>query len=200
MRYKNLILTVFFSLLITSFAFGADKYQFDMAHTSIGFSIRHMLLSNVKGSFKEFTGTILFDEKDITKSSVNITIKTASLDTDNQERDGHLKSAEFFDVEEHPEITFKSRRIEKNDDGYVLVGELTIKGVTKEVSFPFSLVGPVKDPWGNDRFGAEANLKINRQDFGVSWSKVMDNGGLVVGNDVKIELNVEAVKAKEGTN
>ena len=200
MRYKNTILVLIFSLIIVSVAFSADKYVFDPVHSTIGFSVRHLVISNVKGEFKEVSGNILFDEKDITKSSVNIMIKTASIDTDEQDRDNHLKGPDFFDVKKYSEITFKSKRIDKIDDAYVAIGDLTIHGVTKEIRLPFSMFGPIKDPWGNNRIGVEANLKINRQDYGVSWSKTLDNGGLVVGNEVKIELNVEAIKAKEGTN
>jgi polyisoprenoid-binding protein YceI len=200
MRYRSLFSAVVVSLFFISAVFGADKYQFDLAHTSIGFSVRHMVLSYVKGDFKDFSGTILLDEKDISKSSVEVTIKTASINTGNEKRDSDLKAEGFLEAEKYPEITFKSKRIEKNDDGYVAVGDLTLHGVTKEISLPFNLIGPIKDPWGNNRIGIQATLEINRQDYGVSWSKTMDNGGLIVGDEVKIELNVEAVNAQDGTN
>lgn len=200
MRSKSTVLALILSLLIVSLAFGGDKYQVDVAHSSVGFSVRHLMISNVKGQFKEFSGTIILDEEDITQSSVGVTIKTASIATGQERRDNHLKSAEFFDVEKYPELTFKSKSIEKADDGYRLVGDLTIKDVTKEVSFPFNLVGPINSPFGDVRIGAEATLTINRQDFGVSWNKALEGGGLVVGNEVKITLEVEAVKSTEGTN
>ncbi len=198
MRNKSIILTVLLTFLIASFAFAGEKYELDVNHSSVGFSAKHLVISNTKGQFKDFTGVIVFDEKDISKSSVNVTIKTASISTANEGRDKHLKSADFLDVEKHPEITFKSKSVTKTDDGYNVKGDLTIRGVTKEVAFPFTLVGPVEAM--GKRIGVEASLAINRQDFGVSWSKTLDNGGLVVSNEVKIALEVEALKAKEGTN
>jgi len=198
MRNKSIILTVLLTFVIASFAFAGDKYELDLAHSSVGFSAKHLVISNTKGQFKEFTGIIILDEKNISKSSVNVTIKTASISTDNERRDNHLKSADFLDVEKHPEITFKSKSVMKTDDGYRMVGNLTIHGVTKEVTIPFTLVGPVEAM--GTRIGLEASLTIKRLDYGVSWSKTLDNGGLVVSNEVKITLEVEAIKAEEGTN
>jgi len=142
------------------------------------------------------------NEDDITKSSAEITIQTASIDTDDEKRDNHLKSADFFAVEEYPTITFKSKNISKTDDGYAMTGDLTIKDVTREITFPFIFNGFITDPWGGKRFGAEANLTINRLDYNVEWNKTLDNGGVLVGNDVDIMLHVEAIKApeEEGTN
>jgi polyisoprenoid-binding protein YceI len=150
----------------------------------------------VKGEFNEWSGTILYDDKDISKSSVEVNLKTASVDTKDVKRDEHLRSADFFDVEKHPEIIFKSKRIEKSDDGYVAVGDLTLRGVTKEIQISFEIAGMITDPYGNTRMGLSASTKINRQDFGVSWSKTLDTGGLVVSDDVDIEIEIEAVKAK----
>ncbi len=198
MRIKNIILTVLLTFLIASFAFAGDKYQIDVTHSSVGFSARHLLISNVKGHFKDFSGVMDFDENDITKSSIEVTIKTASISTANEKRDGHLKSPDFFDAEKHPEITFKSKSVVKTDDGYKMVGDLTIRGVTKEVTMPFTLVGPVEAM--GTRIGLEASLTIKRLDYGVSWSKTLDSGGLVVSNEIKITLEIEAVKATEGTN
>jgi polyisoprenoid-binding protein YceI len=120
----------------------------------------------------------------------------AGIDTDNENRDNHLKNPDFFDVEKYPEITFTGTKIEKTTDGLIMHGDLTMHGVTKPVSFPFVVNGPITDPWGKMRFGAEANLTINRQDYGVSWSKTLDAGGLVVDNDVKINIQIEMVKAE----
>jgi len=198
MRNKSIILTVLLTFLVSGFAFAGDKYEIDLAHSSVGFSAKHLVISNTKGQFKDFTGVIILDEKDISKSSVNVTIKTASISTANERRDNHLKSADFLDVEKHPEITFKSKSVMKTDDGYRMVGNLTIHGVTKEVTMPFTLVGPVEAM--GTRIGLEASLTIKRLDYGVSWSKTLDNGGLVVSNEVKITLEVEAIKAKDGTN
>jgi polyisoprenoid-binding protein YceI len=175
-------------------ALSADRYEIDPAHTNIGFAVRHLVISKVKGNFKEFSGTILYDEEDITRSSVDVTIKAASINTEHHKRDKHLRSPDFLDVARFPSLSFKSKRIEKRADGYVAVGTLTIHGVSKEVALPFALIGKVKDPWGNTRLGAEARMTINRHDFGVSWSKTMDNGGLVVGNEVEIDITIEAIK------
>ncbi len=200
MRYKYILLVVLFSLSITSFTLWADKYQIDISHSSANFTATHFLISKTKGHFKDVSGTIIFDEKDITKSKVDILIKTASIDTDNEKRDNHLRNSDFFNVGKYPEIRFTSTRIKNTKDGYVLVGNLTIKDVTKEVSFPFELNGPMTDPWGNKRFGAEANLTVNRFDYNVSWNKVIEGRGLVVGNEIKIELHIEGISAKQATN
>jgi len=125
---------------------------------------------------------------------VRVTIKTASIDTGNADRDNHLRSPDFFDAAKYPEITFASTRIEKRGDEYVCIGTLTIRGVSREVAIPFRILGVVRDQRGNTRLGVEAGLTINRLDYGVSWSRALEGGGLVVGNDVKIELNVQAIK------
>lgn len=188
------LLGIAYLLIFAGSAFSADKYAIDVDHTSIGFSIKHLMISTVKGKFNDFSGTILYDEKDITKSSVSISIKVESIDTDNKKRDDHLRSADFFDAAKFPEITFKSSKIQKKGKGWVAVGTLTIRGVSKEVTIPFEITGKAKDPWGMTRLGVDAHLKIDRRDFGVAWNKALEGGGLVVGNDVKIELNVEAIK------
>jgi polyisoprenoid-binding protein YceI len=174
----------------------ADKYTVDPTHSSIGFAVRHMVVSKVKGYFNEYTATILYDDKDITKSSAEVTIKTASIDTRDAKRDEHLRTPDFFDAAKYPEITFKSKRIEKSGEGFVAVGDLTMRGVTKEIQLPFTFAGVVTDPWGNTRLGLSASTKLNRQDYGVSWSKSLDSGGLVVADDVEIAIEIEAIKAK----
>lgn len=187
-------------LLLSGSLLAADDvvvFQFDPAHSEISFTVRHLMINKVRGQFNTFTGEIYYDRNDITKSSVKVTIEAASIDTDNERRDNHLRSQDFLYVEKYPKITFVSKKIVKKDNGYVAVGDLTIRGVTKEVEVPFTLVGEIKDPWGNQRIGVEGSLVINRQDFGVSWNNVMDNGGLVVANEVNIEFNIEAVAKKE---
>jgi polyisoprenoid-binding protein YceI len=174
----------------------ADAYTIDGNHSSIGFTVKHMVVTKVKGGFDEFAGTILYDEKDITKSSVSVTIKTASVDTNTPKRDDDLRSPNFFDATKYPEITFTSRRVEKSGDGYTAVGDLTMHGVTKEIIIPFTIAGTVTDPMGNTRIGLSAHTSLNRQDYGISWSKKLDNGGLVAGDEVEISIEVEAVKAK----
>lgn len=193
MRYKPTVLAIFAALIVAFPVRSADTYQIDTAHSWIGFSVRHMMVTNVRGRFTDFSGTIVYDEQDITKSSVSVTIKTASINTENADRDRHLRSADFFDVEKYPEITFVSQRIEKRGDGYLCIGTLSIRGVSREVAIPFTVTGKVKDQRGNTRIGVEASLTINRQDYGVTWNRALDAGGVVVGNDVKIELNIEAI-------
>ncbi|MDA2916281.1 YceI family protein [Nitrospinae bacterium AH_259_B05_G02_I21] len=176
-------------------AWSADRYKIDPVHTFVGFAVRHLVISKVRGQFNEFSGTILYDEDDITKSSVAITIKAASIDTRHAKRDSDLRSPDFLDVKRFPTITFRSSRVEKRGEGYVAVGTLTIHGVPREVELPFTLLGTVRDPWGNTRIGVEAALTINRKDFGIVWDGRMDNGGLVVGNKVEITIAAEAIKS-----
>ena len=197
MRRMTLALMALAAMSYSAEALAADKYALDHAHTTVGFSVKHMVITNVKGTFGEFDGAIEFDENDLTKTKASGTIKVASIDTGNEKRDGHLKSGDFFDAEKHPDITFASKKVEKRKDGYVLIGDMTIRGVTKQIEVPFELVGKITDPMGNTRIGLRATAEINRQDFGVSWSKTLDGGGLVVGDNVKIELDVEAIKATE---
>lgn len=174
-------------------AFAADTYKLDKSHMKVGFKVRHLVISNVRGEFTDYDATIQLDEKDITKSSMQGTIKTASIDTENEKRDKHLRSPDFFDADQYPEITFKSKRIEKNGDGYVMIGDFTMHGVTKEIQLPFKLTGPITHK-KKTRVGFEAELVINRQDYGVKYNKLADTGGLAVGNNVTIELNGEAIK------
>lgn len=171
----------------------AETYQLDPAHTFVSFSVAHLGLSRARGSFRDVAGTIQYDSADVTKSSVEVRIKTASVDTDNEGRDQHLRSPDFFDAEKFPEMTFKSRRVERRGQTYVARGELTIKGVAKEVELPFTLSGPIKDPFGGpSRLGVNGSLTIDRRDYGITWSRVMDGGGLFVGNDVTIDISLEA--------
>jgi polyisoprenoid-binding protein YceI len=173
----------------------AGDYKLDPAHSRIGFAVRHLEINWVAGRFKEFEGTVHYDDKDVTRSSVEFTAKVASIDTEVEARDKHLRTADFFEVEKYPTLTFKSTRVErKGKDSFVLHGDLTLKGVTKPVQLPFSIAGAVKDPWGNTRFGVEAETKLNRRDFGINYGNAFA-GGLDVGNEVIITLQLEAVKA-----
>ncbi|GBC77504.1 Protein YceI [bacterium HR08] len=194
MKLSRPLMIVMVGLALAVPARSADEFVIDPVHSSIEFSVRHMMVTNVRGRFREFSGTIFYDEKDITKSSVRVTIKTASIDTGNADRDNHLRSPDFFDAAKYPEITFASTRIEKRGAEYVCIGTLTIRGVSREVAIPFRVLGVVRDQRGNTRLGVEAGLTINRLDYGVSWSRALEGGGLVVGNEVKIELNVQAIR------
>ena len=173
-----------------------STWQIDPNHSSAQFAVRHLGLSTVRGAFTKVNGTIQFDDKDITKSSVDVTIDAASVDTRVDGRDKDLRSDHFFEVEKYPTLTFKSTKVEQVEVGKLKVtGDLTIHGVTKQVVL--DVEGPtaaVKDPWGNQRAAASATTKINRQDFGVKWNAKMDNGGWVVGDDVAITIDVEMVQ------
>ena len=175
-------------------ASAADTWVVDASHTNVDFSVRHMMITNVKGSFTTFEGTLEYDPKQVTKTKIQGTVDVASVDTDDAKRDEHLRSPDFFDVATHPKMTFESTKVIKDGDGYVAVGNLTLRGVTKEVRMPVEFSGPIKDPWGNHRIGFSASTTINRQDFGVKWNKTLDAGGAVVGDKVRIMLEGEAVK------
>jgi polyisoprenoid-binding protein YceI len=187
-RLKKARQTAIFVLVCWSWAAGADTYAIDPIHSMVGFSVLHMLISHVSGDFQKFSGTIVYDEKDPSKSSVNVHIKAVSIDTRNHDRDEHLRSSSFFDAAKFPEITFASTRIEKTEDGYIAHEQLTIRGVSKEVTLPFKITGTVKDPWGKTRLGAQAGLTINRQDFGVSWNQILDGGGVELGTKLRSTL------------
>jgi polyisoprenoid-binding protein YceI len=183
------------TILVTLPALAADTYNFDKQHTKIGFTAQHLVISSVEGRFKDFDGVIVVDP-DITKSSVKITIKTASVDTDSEARDKDLRNSEFLDVAKYPEMTFVSDKIEKRGDGYVAIGTFTLKGVSKKIELPFTFAGPITDPWGMQRVAAKASTKINRQDYGVKYNQAMKDGSALVGNEVTLNLIVEATKAK----
>jgi polyisoprenoid-binding protein YceI len=189
------ILAAAFASVLAITASAADDYKIDAAHSSIEFSVKHMVISNVKGTFDEFDAAIEYDPDNIENSSVEVTISVASVNTRNQKRDDHLRGGDFFDAGAHPDITFKSKKITKKGDGYVAAGTLTIRGVSREIELPFTLNGPITNPWGQTVIGVEIEYQLDRQDYGVTWNKTMDNGGLVVGDDVKIEINLEAAKS-----
>lgn len=194
------VITAFMALVAVAYsaeALAIDKYVVDQPHTSVGFSVKHMVITDVKGKFNQFEAVIMYDENDPTKTSVSGSIAVASIDTDNERRDEHLRSEDFFNAEKYPEITFESKKVVKREDGYVMIGDITIRGVTKEIEVPFEVVGKITDPMGNTRIGIEAHTTINRQDFGVSWNKALEGGGLIVADDVKVELDVEAIMPKE---
>jgi polyisoprenoid-binding protein YceI len=173
-----------------------SNWQIDPAHSSAQFSVRHLTISTVRGAFSKVTGSVVFDDKEVSKSTVEVTIDANSVDTRAPDRDNDLRSEKFFDVAHYPSITFKSRKVEQLAPGKLKVtGDLTIRGTTKEVVLDVEgPTAPVKDPWGNTRNAATATTKINRQDFGVKWNATLDNGGVVVGDDVSIIIDVELVK------
>ena len=185
---KLKLLPLFVLLLSSIAAFSADEYKIDPVHSNATFSVKHLLVSTVRGRFTQVNGTILLDDTDMSKSSVNAVISTASITTDNERRDNHLKSADFFEVAKYPEITFKSTKVEKTADGYAATGLLTIKDVSKEVRLPFTLAKG--EAHGKAILGVETATQINRLDFHVNY----DTTGTTVSKDVKIEINLEAGK------
>ena len=172
----------------------AATWQIDPAHSNVSFSVRHMMVSNVRGEFTKVSGTVEGDEKTPAQAVVNATIEATSINTREAKRDDHLKSPDFLDVAKYPTIIFKSKKIEPSGAGqFKLTGDLTLHGVTKEVVLDVSdVTAPIKDPMGKTRAGAQATTKIDRKDFGINWSKVMDGGGLMVGDEVAISIDVEA--------
>ena len=184
------------AVLSLSAGAATTDWKIDPAHSSAQFSVRHMAISTVRGAFSKVNGAIVLDDKDISKSAVDVTIDVTTVDTREPGRDNDLRSDHFFDVAHFPTMTFKSKKVELAGPGKLKVtGDLTIRGTTKEVVLDVEgPTAPVKDPWGNQRAAATATAKINRQDFGVKWNATMDNGGLVVGDDVNITIDVEMTK------
>jgi polyisoprenoid-binding protein YceI len=173
-----------------------STWQIDPAHTAAQFSVKHLAISTVRGGFSNVKGMITLDDADVSKSTVDVTIDVSTVDTRQPDRDKDLKSDKFFDVAHYPAMTFKSKKVEQAGAGKLkITGDLTIRGTTKEVVLEVEgPTAPVKDPWGNQRAAATAATKINRQDFGVKWNATMDNGGVVVGDEVAITIDVEMVK------
>lgn len=172
------------------------SYSIDSVHSSVNFAVRHMVVAKTRGQFKKFSGTFAFDPADLANSHVSVTIDAASIDTGDAQRDGHLRAADFLDVENHKEITFKSKRIEGSGSELRVVGDLTIRGVSREVTLDVEHHGGGKDPWGNERIGFSAKTAINRKDFGLTWNQTLETGGLLVGEKVEIEIDVEGIKDK----
>jgi len=170
------------------------EWTIDPTHTQVGFTVPHMVVSEVDGLFRQFSGKVLLDEKDVTKSKVELTVQVASIDTGVPDRDKHLRSGDFFDAENHPTITFKSTKIVKAGKGYKVTGDMSIRGVTKVVTLDATLSEAVTNPWGKQVRGAKLTGKVNRMDFGVSWNKALDKGGIAVGNEVTIEVKAEINK------
>lgn len=193
---KSIVIAL--ALVVTAGMTQAATWSFDKAHSSVGFSVRHLVISKTIGKFNDFEGVLEFDGENIASGKVELTVQMASVDTDDEKRDGHLKTGDFFDVEKYPTMTFKSTKISNvKGSSFQLVGSLTIKGVTKEVTFDCEFNGTLVDPWGNTRVGFSAETEINRQDFNVSFSKILDGGGLMVGDMVAISLEIEAIKSVE---
>ena len=174
-----------------------STWNIDPVHSHAEFKVRHMMISNVKGEFKGLKGTLKLNDSDLTQSAVDVSIDAATIDTGEAQRDGHLKTADFLDVEKFPTLTFKSTRVVKGKAGEVVVsGDLTIHGVTRNVELAVEgPSAPMKDPWGNTRIGLSATTRINRKDFGLTWNAALETGGILVGDEVNITLDVQFIKA-----
>jgi polyisoprenoid-binding protein YceI len=171
------------------------QWDFDLSHSSVNFHVRHLMVSKVHGRFSKWTGTLALDEQDLTRSSLDVTIDATSIDTKDEKRDAHLRSPDFLDVEKFPTLTFKSTSITRDgDDEYKVVGDLTIHGVTKQVTLAVEGGSIVKDPWGGTRTGFSAKTAINRKEFGLGWNVALEAGGFLVGDKLEITLEIEAVK------
>jgi polyisoprenoid-binding protein YceI len=171
------------------------QWRIDASHTSVGFAVKHMMISTVRGHFGAVDGTVRADPNDWTRSSIEVSIQADSIDTREDKRDAHLRSADFFDVEQYPTITFKSTRIESGGSHrYRVTGDLTIRGVTKPVTLDVAEEGQRKDPWGGERAGFSASATVDRSEFGLNWNQALEFGGWLVGNEIKIVLDVQFVR------
>jgi polyisoprenoid-binding protein YceI len=166
----------------------------DPAHSNVEFAVRHLMISTVKGRFGAVSGTVQLDDEDLSSSAVDVSIDAASIDTRQADRDAHLRSADFFDVEQFSTLTFRSSSITREGDEFRVVGDLTIRGVTRPVTLRVTEEGRTRDPWGGERIGFSATAKINRRDFGLTWNQVLETGGIAVGDEVKISVDVELVR------
>lgn len=197
---KHILKTLAFSLaLLSPRIAAASAWNVDPDHSNVGFTIKHLMITNVRGNFVKFDGKVNLDERDVSKSTVSATVDVSSINTNVQKRDEHLKSPDFFDVAKFPTMTFVSKKWSKGPKGDLKIsGDLTIHGVTKQVvlnAAPFSRES--KDPWGNIRRATSASAKIHRQDYGLTWNKSLDTGGVLIGDDVDISLEIELVKAQD---
>lgn len=193
-KINLLLLTVFATITVNA---QTTKWDFDAAHSSVNFSIEHMVISEVTGQFKKFEGSVFSDKEDFTDAKINFVISANSINTDNEMRDTHLKSADFFDVEKFPMATFKSTSFNKvNDKNYKLTGEFTMHGVTKTVTFDVTFGGIAVDPYKNTKAGFKITGTLNRKDYGLNWSKTIETGGLMVGDIATFTCRVELTKAK----
>lgn len=174
-----------------------SKWTLDPAHSSVDFSVKHMMIANVKGTFNQFDATIEADPDDLTSASIELNIDLASVDTRNEDRDNHLRSADFFNVEKNPKMTFTTTNIERKGEGeYNVTGNLTIAGVTKSETISVTYEGSGVDPWGNVKVGFTADGSLNRSDYGLTWNSALETGGVLVGDKIKISLDLQATKAE----
>jgi len=195
------IITTLSTLIALALPFGASAatWTVDPDHSNLGFRVKHLMISYVNGNFGKYTGTFALNDKDITKSKVEFTIDANSINTNVAKRDEHLRTADFFDVAQFPTITFISKKVaEVGKDTLQVTGDLTLRGITREVTLTFEgLSKEIKDPWSNIRKGATASAKLNRMDFGLAWNKPLETGGVLICEEVLINLDIEMIKAKD---
>jgi polyisoprenoid-binding protein YceI len=195
MKYNSLLVLAAAFIFMIQPAVAQDVWNIDVSHSSVAFRVKHLMISNVRGDFGEFSGQILFDGKDYSTLKADVTIQAASINTREAKRDEHLRSDDFFDTATHPTITFKSKQVKGVDDRrFSLVGDLTMRGVTKEVVLDVEATPVIKGMRGETRVGASATTRINRQDYGVKYNRVLDTGGVVVGNEIQITIDLELVR------
>lgn len=185
------------AILPTGVGAETARWDVDPDHSIIEFRVTHMVVSKTAGRFMDYSGFVEMDSDAKTFKTVEATINTASVNTNQEKRDAHLRNADFFDVKKFPTMTYKLKNYKKQGDGYMAVGDLTLRGVTKEITLVGIFNGVTKDPWGNTRAGFNAEGKLNRKDFGMIWNKTLDSGGLVVGDEVQIRLDIECIKVKK---
>ncbi|MFA9193735.1 YceI family protein [Flavobacterium sp. FBOR7N2.3] len=171
------------------------KWTIDSTHSEIGFKVKHMMFTNVSGKFNPYEATIITDEDNFENASIEFSADINSIDTNNADRDDHLKSGDFFDVENHPKLTFKGTSFTKDGDDYELVGDLSLRGVTKSVKLATEFSGLMKDPWGNTKAGLNISGKINRKDWGLNWNSALEAGGVLVGEEVRLNIELQLIKA-----
>ncbi len=182
----------------TATSIPTGTYTLDPSHSRVGFVARHAMVTKVRGSFNEIEGRGFFDADNPADSKIELTIQAKSIDTRNSDRDAHLRTNDFFDMEQYPTITFVSTAVQPlGGDRYQVTGDLTIKGVTKSIEFPVELSGPAVDPWGNTRIGLEGSVVVNRKDWGITWNAPLETGGMLVGEKVTLEFEVAAVRAAD---
>ena len=172
-----------------------STWTIDPAHSAVEFGVRHMMISTVRGRFAKVTGTLVLDEEDVTRSKVEVEIDADSIDTREEKRDAHLRSADFFEVEKYPKLTFVSRRVERSGDGLKVTGDLTIRDTTKEVVLDVEDLGRVKDPWGGDRASFSATGKLQRSEYGLKWNQALEAGGVMVSDEVKLIIEAQLVRS-----
>jgi len=194
MRLFSRLAVALLLTLTLSRAWADDTYELDAAHCRIGFAVDHMVVNTVHGQFNEFAGAVTYNAETKQLTGAEATIQVKSINTGIAKRDDHLRNADFFDVEKHPTITFKASKVEVSGAEQVLVGELTMHGVTKALRLPAKVKGPIVNPWGKSVLGVAASASIDRREFGLTWSKAMESGGLVVDHQVTLNINLEVIK------